>query len=813
MELMGRLVHAARAEGVLGEYVWALVELANEREEAGDFASAVSLLDEASQHASGAEAFELGLKVAHLSATELEDLRRSADVYERLRREEPTDARAWKPLLDVLRRLGAFAEVEACIAQTVEAVYDPAERNHLRMERGRILLEDPARQDEAEAVLRAVLDEDPDHAQATVVLAELLERTGRIDELNDLIGRQLEGARDRGDAAAISALTLRIGKSLEQENRGQAIALYRDSLASTNNERALLEALLRLYGEGDDPNDRAFVLERLLEVETGRAAARLAMELATVAESLGDQVAVERALRRGYEAAPSDDTARDRLVSFYRAREDFAGVAQVLAVDARRRPAAEAAIQLREAAELYEQRLEDPLRAATLYGEARSAEPGNVELVFDMARAYVAASRPEDAFVAVSGALNSGVSGAEPRARLLALRARLRPAVEGERATVLATSIDDLDQAAALSGGGFEAEILELLEMQRKLAAASSDDVAERAATMRLASLLPKAAEQRRGLELLVGWVKRKPNDAEAVRGLGQFAANSEKWSAAAKAFARLVEITDGADQIDAVIRLAEACELAGSPMDARAPLEQVYAKAPHDEMLRSRLRRTYETAGAYAELATIMIAEAERAPDDNARFARLVEAGDLSLRVQGGEQTAIVAFRRAYALRSEAHDVIIKLTDALSATGDIEEAANILDRAIDAFGKRRSPELAELQHAMARVGRIAGDWEAVFAWLDAAVQTDRQNGAAASELAVIAMERGEHDIAIKALQAITLLKGEAPMSKAEAYLRQGMIAETKGDPKKAVFLAKRALTQEPDFADAKAFLERLGAA
>jgi hypothetical protein len=38
------------------------------------------------------------------------------------------------------------------------------------------------------------------------------------------------------------------------------------------------------------------------------------------------------------------------------------------------------------------------------------------------------------------------------------------------------------------------------------------------------------------------------------------------------------------------------------------------------------------------------------------------------------------------------------------------------------------------------------------------------------------------------------------------------MIAEQKGDAKKAVFLAKRALTQEPDYADAKTFLERLGA-
>jgi len=50
-------------------------------------------------------------------------------------------------------------------------------------------------------------------------------------------------------------------------------------------------------------------------------------------------------------------------------------------------------------------------------------------------------------------------------------------------------------------------------------------------------------------------------------------------------------------------------------------------------------------------------------------------------------------------------------------------------------------------------------------------------------------------------------------MSKAEAYLRQGMIAEQRGDTKKAVFLAKRALTQDPSYEDARSFLERFGAA
>lgn len=135
------------------------------------------------------------------------------------------------------------------------------------------------------------------------------------------------------------------------------------------------------------------------------------------------------------------------------------------------------------------------------------------------------------------------------------------------------------------------------------------------------------------------------------------------------------------------------------------------------------------------------------------------------------------------------------------------------LDEAIRAYGKRRSPDLSQLQHAMARVARSAGDDEAAFAWLEAAMYSDRQNGAVAAELAELAMARGEFDVAIKALQLVTLLKTPAPMTRAEAYLRQAAIAKHRGDTKKAALLAKRAVTTDPDYHDAKAFLDELGPA
>ncbi|MBM4363726.1 MAG: tetratricopeptide repeat protein, partial [Deltaproteobacteria bacterium] len=262
LAFLEELVARAREESALGELGPALNDLAVRREERGDVAGAASLLEEAAELTSGGEAFELLLRVARLVEVGLGDLSRAAAVYERLRRLEPADARAWRPLLELYRKLGAGAALETCIAETVDAVYEPAERNHLRMERGRILLEDPERQEEAERVLREVLDEDPDHVQASVVLSELFERAGRHAELAEFLERQLSSAKDRSDGAAVAIVALRMGRGLEATDRPAARAIYADALEFASTDRALLEALIGLCPSPEDATDRATYQER-----------------------------------------------------------------------------------------------------------------------------------------------------------------------------------------------------------------------------------------------------------------------------------------------------------------------------------------------------------------------------------------------------------------------------------------------------------------------------------------------------------------------------------------------------------------------
>ena len=96
------------------------------------------------------------------------------------------------------------------------------------------------------------------------------------------------------------------------------------------------------------------------------------------------------------------------------------------------------------------------------------------------------------------------------------------------------------------------------------------------------------------------------------------------------------------------------------------------------------------------------------------------------------------------------------------------------------------------------------------MAWLNAAFESDAQNGEAAAALADAATEAGQLDVALKALKAITLMKAPKPMSRAMAYLRQGMIAQHQGDLRKAAMLAKKAQQEDPALDEAQIFLQSL---
>ena len=173
--------------------------------------------------------------------------------------------------------------------------------------------------------------------------------------------------------------------------------------------------------------------------------------------------------------------------------------------------------------------------------------------------------------------------------------------------------------------------------------------------------------------------------------------------------------------------------------------------------------------------------------------------------------EAAVGPLHAALQLRAGDHESTVGLVDAYLALGNIEATSELLQTAINGHRNRRSAELAALQFRMSRAALAAGDQTVQLAWLNAALESDHQNGAIASELAELSMALEDFETASRALRALTLMKSPGPMTRAHAFYRQGVIAYRQGDPRKAAFLAKRALSEDAELSEARELLGHLG--
>jgi Tfp pilus assembly protein PilF len=111
----------------------------------------------------------------------------------------------------------------------------------------------------------------------------------------------------------------------------------------------------------------------------------------------------------------------------------------------------------------------------------------------------------------------------------------------------------------------------------------------------------------------------------------------------------------------------------------------------------------------------------------------------------------------------------------------------------------------------MSHLARAAGDPQLQLQWLNAALDSDKNNGWVASELAQLAMELGDYDTALNALRVVTLNKSDGPMSRGMAFLLQARIAHERGEARRALLWARKARSEDPELEEAVEFLRALG--
>ncbi len=797
--LLGRAVALGEANtNGLGEAVWALLALADLSERAGDFEAAVQHLGRAIEAAEHDDALRFAARAADLAASRLEDLRRATSIYERLLERDRHDREVWVPLLELHRRAKDDDALEQKLREAIECAFDVAWRIQLRRERAALLLE--ARWEDAAAELSEVLQEDEDDTAAALQLTSLYERHGKGDALAELLERRLSSARMRGDGTGVLALSLQLGALLAVTRPDQAIETYRAALETTPESSPLLTRLLALYTSDEQAEERSEILERLLAISTGAEASERALSLASIRETSGDDEGVARALRLGFKASPTHAEIRARLAAFYTSRERWADLAEMLAVEGAAAEGAASVTRLREAAALYLDKIDRPAEAADALDLASSRAPDDRALLLDLARCLARAGRESDARDRLGNALGRGAFVAEGRVDLLRLRAELSTAPDQLGAAIL-----DLEAAYALDRS-VASDLADGLERRRASAAGSGD----RALLLRLFDVLLDMGRVEPARDLLGEWLTHRPSDLGVLRQTAFLDGLTGRWDQAVELCGRLVDLETGPARVEAALLLATACTRAGYPAEARPVLEAVFREHPANADLREILRRIYEDAAAYRELADLSLAEAEHAADAADRFIALRRAGTLLIESVGDPGAAVVPLQTAHELRPRDGDVTALLADAYINAGRLQEATSFLDTAIAAHKNRRSREASMLQQRMGTIAGLIGDQQNQLGWLNAALDSDAQNSEAASQLADVASQLGQLEVALKALKAIALMKSPKPMTRAVAYVRQAQIAQHQGDVRKAIQLARKAQSEDPTLGEAITLLAEL---
>ncbi|MFO0554950.1 MAG: tetratricopeptide repeat protein [Polyangiaceae bacterium] len=397
----------ALAEAILRDMVtadeadaWALAELTELRRKAGDAKETFKLLVRRTELAGEADAVKkLRHEAAEVARNELKDIAAATELYDTIFEDEPTDERASKALRELYAEAGKKKDLLKLLGRLVDVADSPKVRAELRLEAARVSDELDATTDGIE-LLHAILEDDPAHRDAALMLSRLLEKTGRDDDLASLLERQISLAKERSDVDGELSYRLRLGEVQEARlgDLEKAASTFEVILDRDKAHKGALVALARIQEKRGDKKSAAGYLERVLELESGDDAIATAKRLATLFDQLGDDEGTQRALERGLSVRERETEIRGRLRTLYEKKQDWAKLAALLSGDAEAATENPEKIRLfRTTADIFKTKLKDPAKAADALLAASQLAPQDRELLLLLCDAYTESGRGKQA--------------------------------------------------------------------------------------------------------------------------------------------------------------------------------------------------------------------------------------------------------------------------------------------------------------------------------------------------------------------------------------------------------------------------------
>jgi tetratricopeptide (TPR) repeat protein len=797
---------ARRSSGGMREGLWAVGDLSRRLRARGDMAGAARVLDEAREEWGNPRLTPLVRETAKAAAAAPEFATVAARLLEQLRALYPTDREVWEPLLDLWARLGERDALQALVEDLVGKLMGRGDRSAVRMAWAKYLQRSGDGGEAMSAALRDVLLEEPGHAEALTLLADIHEQRGEVSEAVTLLSEALSSGDSGGGARA--TLARRLGDLVKKADPAQAKEVYRSalsvSLPDAAVKRSLQLSLSELLTGEHEASERAALCEEILLSETGEVAAAQAIALSDLRLHMGDEGGAERALVLGRERALGSAEVFEKLGAFYTQRGQWADVTQLFSQEASRQPDASKTTRiLRKVAHLQREKLGDAKAAAQTLHRAAEVDPSDFDLVRELSDSLVEAGEPAQAVSAVSEILARGPAGAM-RIGLLRLRAELAARHQDD-----AAAIRDLEEALALGASDAATDLCAALTRVAGRTTNADDRPVARAATLRLAEILRLGGDHDQADRVLFRWIEACPDDREVLYQMRDILIAAERWESAANVWARLVHIEEGEAKVKAVLALTDTCEKLGRGEEAIPWLSSVLGEVPSQRELQLRLAGLYASTGQVAESARLRNEMADSEPDPNERFSLYVQIGQALLAVGEGADAA-VALEKALALPLADRATRSLLLDAYTAASSLDKAFAVLNDLLADSKSMKSEELASLYQRQSKLAAILGDRDGQLQALKKALDVDRRSVAIANELADLAESIGDDDLALRALRVVAANPVKDAKVLALAYLRQARIAHRAKDRSRAIIFVKRALQENQDLEEARALLDQL---
>lgn len=205
-------------------------------------------------------------------------------------------------------------------------------------------------------------------------------------------------------------------------------------------------------------------------------------------------------------------------------------------------------------------------------------------------------------------------------------------------------------------------------------------------------------------------------------------------------------------------IAIARAHIASSQPSRARACLEQALVQDPAVDEARDLLAQLYREEGAHEQLARLLSSGAELIREPTRRLGYLREAADLYYDKLRAPDRAIPVLSRATVLAPDDLRLRIMLAEGFHVAGRFDEARGVLRVLIDGFGRKRSPERAELHYRLGRVCESAGLIDEAFTELETASKMDLAHQGALHALARLAHAQGDLERAERAYRGLLLV-------------------------------------------------------